>query len=125
MSRKARAARRLLALWLATAFLAGPWGLAGVLHSFDDDRCEPVRGPSAARVEAGGRGGAADALDHCPTCHLLRSARWTGSLWTVLLHAPLPGGPALRAGTATPDDRLAAARPGRSPPVSMIAFRFF
>jgi len=117
MSRKTRSARRLLALWLVTAFLVGPLGLAGVLHSFDDDRCEPVRGPSAARVAAGGGSGAEDPTDHCPTCHLLRSLRWTGSLWTALLHAPLPGGPALRAGTATPDDRLATARPGRSPPV--------
>lgn len=123
MSRKALAARRLLALWLVTAFLGGPLGLAGVLHSVDDDRCERIWRPSAARVEAGGGGGAADRPDHCPTCHLLRSARWTGSLWTALLNAPLPGGPALRRGTAIPDDRLAVARPGRSPPV-LVASQF-
>jgi hypothetical protein len=116
MSRKVSFARRLLALWLVTAFLGGPLGLAGVFHSFDDDACEPLRGRAAVLLEAGGLAGTADQPDHCPTCHLLRSARWTGSEWPAMLHAPLPGGPAVRPGSLTADDRLAASRPARSPP---------
>lgn len=116
MSRKARSARRLLALWLVTAFLGGPLGLAGVFHSFDDDACEPVRGHGAVLLEAGGPGGTADQPDHCPTCHLLRSARWTGSQWPAVLQTLLSGGHAVRPGNITPDDRLAAGRPARSPP---------
>jgi hypothetical protein len=123
MSRMAGSARRLLALWLVTAFVGGPLGLGGVLHSFDDDPCEPVRGPVAALLQAGAGGVAADPPDHCPTCHLLRSARWIGSLWPALLHAPLPGCSTLGTGMAAPDDRLVAARPARSPPPS-LASRF-
>lgn len=123
MSGKARRARRLLALWLVTAFLGGPLGLAGVFHSFDDDACEAVRGRAAVLLKAGGPGGTADQPDHCPACHLLRSARWIGSQWPPVLHAPLPSGSAVRAASIAHDDRLATARPARSPP-SFVTSRF-
>jgi hypothetical protein len=102
------------ALALLAIVAAGPSGVAGLLHPFDDIECAPIS-PEGARTFTGPPSSSDDEL-HCPTCHLLRSVRWSLSVDASvgLVHAT--------AASDVPADRIAvlldrhAGTRGRSPP---------
>lgn len=109
--------QRGLALALLVALFAGPSGIAGVLHPFDDVE---YRQASATDGEHSCQliGADQEPEAHCPICHLLRSVRWGLSV------VPLPGfvpqalAPlALAVNTAATHGQQLTI-PGRSPPAN-------
>jgi hypothetical protein len=102
--------RRGLALTLLVATIGGPAGVLSAFHPFDDLACLPFSGDRpTALVEEGSD-------FHCPTCHLLRSVRWSLSVVpdagvaVQVVHAlPVPA-------PAIGSDPAHLAIRGRSPP---------
>jgi hypothetical protein len=109
--------RRGVGLALLLALIAGPTGLAGVLHPYDDVeyRSSSPAGPSVV-CQAVGAAGEPDV--HCPTCHLLRSVRWGVSATAApgLVPQAMLAGPWLVQAIPLADPQFTQS--GRSPPTA-------
>jgi hypothetical protein len=103
------------ALALLAIVASGPAGVAGLLHPFDDIECAPISPRGAQSLDVPSPSPSGD-NPHCPTCHLLRSVRWSVSVDASVGFVPASvAAEAPAAQAAVLLDRHASTG-GRSPP---------